>query len=57
MEVQFNQSFSRSKKVSTESAGCIEKGKINSVVWHQQSLALEEMLGPQECEFARWVRG
>lgn len=56
-EVQFNQGFSRNKEVSTESAGCIEKGKINSIVWHQQSFALEEMLGPQECEFARWVRG
>lgn len=56
-EVKFNQGFSRNKEVSTESAGCIEKGKINSIVWHQQSFALEEMLGPQECEFARWVRG
>lgn len=55
--VQCNQSFSRRKEVSTEPAGCIEKGKINSVVWHQHSLALEEMLGPEECGFARWVTG
>lgn len=40
--VQFNQGFGRGKGVSTKSAGCIEIREINSAVWHQQGLALEE---------------
>lgn len=35
-----HQGSSRSKEVSTEPADCDEKGKINSALWHQQSLAL-----------------
>lgn len=46
-----------SKEVSTKSAGCVERGKINRVVWNQQSRALEGMLGPQECECVWWMRG
>lgn len=52
-----NQGFDRGKGVRTKFAGCIEMREINSVVWHQQGLALEEMLGPQECGFVRWIRG
>lgn len=51
-----HQGSSRSKEVSTEPADCDEKGKINSALWHQQSLA-PGLLALQESGFSRWIKG